>query len=367
MDFGDATIDRRIHHGQGSWQMTVTSVWRIFDAQSGRTDTIRAPRCPGVEGRSDARAGAWPGADPRQGRGVGPTDLKIRRGEVRFARPPDAILGFEAAGVVDTLGPSVSGIEEGDEVASLLPALGGYGEYALASSWTPKPPEVTWGDAAALPASAEAAVGTLKQLGLTGGETLLVLGAAGSVGMIATQLAVFRGATVVGAAASRDHNLVRDLGAVPVSYGPGLADRVRQIVPSVHAVLDAAGKGGLPDAIDLAGVQRGSRPSPMSTPPTWASPSPYPGPTVRPKPSIRPCRSWLLVLFAFVASGASLWSTRPRRTAYSRTAKSTRSSSLIPHDPTRTAAPLGVDKTTGPKRAETEAQGFIKVGVTLCD
>ena len=95
-------------------------------------------------------------------------------------------------------------------------------------------------------------MGTLKQLGLTGGETLLVLGAA-EVGMIATQLAVSRGATVVGAAASRDHNLVRDLGAVPVSYGPGSADRVRQIVPSVHAVLDAAGKGGLPDAIDLAG------------------------------------------------------------------------------------------------------------------
>jgi NADPH:quinone reductase-like Zn-dependent oxidoreductase len=253
MDFGDATIDRRIHHGQGSRQMTVTSVWRIFDAQSGRTDTIRAPDVL-----------AWrdvPMPEPGPGQvrirvkaaGVGPTDLKIRRGEVRFARPPDAVLGFEAAGVVDTLGPSVSGIEEGDEVASLLPALGGYGEYALASSWTPKPPEVTWGDAAALPASAEAAVGTLKQLGLTGGETLLVLGAAGSVGMIATQLAVFRGATVVGAAASRDHNLVRDLGAVPVSYGPDLADRVRQIVPSVHAVLDAAGKGGLPDAIDLAG------------------------------------------------------------------------------------------------------------------
>jgi NADPH:quinone reductase-like Zn-dependent oxidoreductase len=53
--------------------------------------------------------------------GVGPTDLKIRRGKVRFARPPDAVLGFEAAGVVDTLGPSVSGIEEGDEVASSCP------------------------------------------------------------------------------------------------------------------------------------------------------------------------------------------------------------------------------------------------------
>ena len=186
--------------------------------------------------------------------GVGPTDLKIRSGDVRFfAQPPDAVLGFEAAGVIDALGPSVSGVEEGDEVASLLPALGGYGEYALASAWTLKPPKVTWGEAAALPASAEAAVGILKQLGTTGGETLLVLGAAGSVGMIATQLAVSRGATVIGAAAPRDHDLVRDLGAVPVSYGSGLADRVREIVPSVDAVLDAAGKGELADAIDLAG------------------------------------------------------------------------------------------------------------------
>ncbi len=186
--------------------------------------------------------------------GVSPTDLKIRSGAVRFfAQPPEAVLGFEAAGVVDALGSSVSGVQEGDEVASLLPALGGYGEYALASSWTPKPPQVSWGDAAALPTSAEAAVGTLKQLGLKGNETLLVLGAAGSVGMIATQLAVARGATVVGAAAPRDHDLLRELGAVPVEYGPGLADRAREIVPSVDAALDAAGKGGLRDAIDLAG------------------------------------------------------------------------------------------------------------------
>jgi NADPH:quinone reductase-like Zn-dependent oxidoreductase len=185
--------------------------------------------------------------------GVGPTDLKIRRGEVRFARPPDAVLGFEAAGVVDALGPSISGVEIGDEVASLLPALGGYGEYALASSWTPKPPSVSWSDAAALPASAEAAVGILKQLGVSRGETLLVLGAAGSVGMIATQLAVSRGVTVIGAASPRDHDLVRDLGGVPVGYGAGLADRVREISPSVDAALDAAGKGELPDAIAVAG------------------------------------------------------------------------------------------------------------------
>jgi NADPH:quinone reductase-like Zn-dependent oxidoreductase len=187
--------------------------------------------------------------------GVSPTDLKIRRGDLEavFPLPPDAVLGFEAAGVVDALGPSVSGVQEGDEIASLLPGLGAYGEYALASSWTPKPPNVSWSDAAALPASAEAAVGILKQLGVTSGETLLILGAAGSVGMIATQLAVSQGVTVIGAASPRDHDLVRELGGVPVSYGAGLAERVREISPSVDAVLDAAGKGELPDAITLAG------------------------------------------------------------------------------------------------------------------
>ena len=83
------------------------------------------------------------------------------------------------------------GVKNGDEVACLLPDLGGFCPvHAFASSWTLKPADVSWGDAAALPASAEAAVGVLNQLGLTDGETLFVLGAAGSVGMIAAQLAV---------------------------------------------------------------------------------------------------------------------------------------------------------------------------------
>src|SRR6202049_3795378 len=137
--------------------------------------------------------------------GVSPTDLKIRRGDLKavFPLPAGAVLGFEAAGVVDAVGPTVSGVEVGGEVATLLAGLGGYGEYALASSWTPKPPNVSWSDAAALPASAEAAVGVLKQLRVTRGETLLILGAAGSVGMIATQLAISRCVKVIGAAAPR--------------------------------------------------------------------------------------------------------------------------------------------------------------------
>src|SRR3954447_260660 len=96
--------------------------------------------------------------------GVGPTDLEIRRGNLKevFALAPDAVLGFEAAGVVDALGDSGDrGGAVGDEVAAWLPGLGGYGEYALASAWTIKPLGVSFVEAAALPASVEAAVRVL--------------------------------------------------------------------------------------------------------------------------------------------------------------------------------------------------------------
>ena len=187
--------------------------------------------------------------------GVGPTDLKIRRGDLRavFPLPDPAVLGFEAAGTVDALGPGVTGVAPGDEVAAQLPALGGYGEYALASAWTVKPATVSWADAAALPASAEAAVGVLRQLGVTSGETLLVLGGGGSVGVIATQLAVSQGLTVFSATGPSDEQFAKDLGAIPVRYGSALLAQMREQVGKVDAVFDAAGKGGLREAVELAG------------------------------------------------------------------------------------------------------------------
>jgi len=116
-----------------------------------------------------------------QAAGVSPTDPPIRSGDMQqvFPLPRPAVLGFEAAGVVDALGPAVTGVAAGDQVTAMLPGLGGYGEYALASWWTVKPANVSWADAAALPASAEAAIGVLRQLRVTSGETLLILGAAG--------------------------------------------------------------------------------------------------------------------------------------------------------------------------------------------
>jgi NADPH:quinone reductase-like Zn-dependent oxidoreductase len=187
--------------------------------------------------------------------GVGPTDLKIRRGDLNgaFPLPEPTVLGFETAGTVDRVGSAVSGVAVGDEVAAWLPSLGGYGEYALAQNWAPKPPQVTWNDAAAVPASVEAAVGVLRQLGVASGETLLILGAAGSVGIIATQLAIGQGLKVLGAVAARDDALMRELGAAPVRYGENLLANVREVSDQVDATFDAAGRGGLEDAIKLAG------------------------------------------------------------------------------------------------------------------
>jgi len=187
--------------------------------------------------------------------GVGPTDLKIRRGDVQavFPLPDPAVLGFETAGTVDAVGSEVSDVAVGDEVAALLPSLGGYGEYALAAAWTRKPPQVTWNDAGAMPSAVEAALGVLRQLGVAEGETLLVLGAGGSVGMVATQLAVRQGLKVVAAVGARDEELTRELGATPVLYGGRLLSNVREVADRVDATLDAAGKGGLQEAIMLTG------------------------------------------------------------------------------------------------------------------
>jgi NADPH:quinone reductase-like Zn-dependent oxidoreductase len=187
--------------------------------------------------------------------GVGPTDLEIRRGnlEAVFPLPEPAVLGFETAGVVDAVGTEVTGVAVGDEVAAWLPSLGGYGEYALAAAWTPKPPQVTWNDAGALPASVEAAVGVLRQLGVARGETLLILGAGGSVGTIATQLAIRQGVRVIGAVGARDESLIREFGAAPVLYGSDLLANVREVTDRVDATFDAAGRGELQDAIELTG------------------------------------------------------------------------------------------------------------------
>jgi NADPH:quinone reductase-like Zn-dependent oxidoreductase len=161
--------------------------------------------------------------------------------------------GLEIAGIVDALGPGVDGVAEGDRVAGFADT-GGYAELALTSVFAPIPDTLGAAEAATVPVAAETATRVLRRLDVQAGETLLVHGATGAVGAFAVQLAVRRGVRVVGTASPQGHDRVAAMGATPTTYGPGLVDRVRALAPSgVDAVLDAAGRGALPDSITLRG------------------------------------------------------------------------------------------------------------------
>ncbi len=207
------------------------------------------------------------------------------------------------------------------------PRRAGYAEYAVASIWTRKPDTVSWIDAAALPASAEAAAGVLRQLDVTSGETLLLFGGGGSVGIIATQLAVARGIKVISAVGEHDDALARLLGATPVRYGAGLPGRVRAL-GAVDAVFDAAGTGVLADAIALAGGPK--RVITLSDPPplTSVSRSPSPRPTALPAPWTTRCPCWPRAGSACAPAKPCPYSRPPTPTASSKAATSTSASSF---------------------------------------
>jgi NADPH:quinone reductase-like Zn-dependent oxidoreductase len=156
------------------------------------------------------------------------------------------------SGVVEAAGDR-AGAAVGDEVFGVASA-DGYSEFALLDHPVAMPAGLSFRDAAAVTTVGEAAFRVLKHLGLKAGQTLLILGAGGSVGTTAVQLAVARGITVIGTAAEDDIDRLAGLGATAVRYGDGWADRVRAAAPGgVDAVFDTAGAGLLDDAIALAG------------------------------------------------------------------------------------------------------------------
>jgi NADPH:quinone reductase-like Zn-dependent oxidoreductase len=187
--------------------------------------------------------------------GLNAIDGKIRSGTMEAIRPTPlpAIPGGELAGVVDAVGDGVSAVQVGDEVLGWSDT-GAYAEYALATTVSRKPADLSWEDAAALPVASETAERVLNLLGVTEGETVLMHGAAGGVGTIAVQLAVARGARVIATAGPGNQDYLASLGATPTVYGEGLVERVRALAPEgVDAVFDLAGKGALEDSIALRG------------------------------------------------------------------------------------------------------------------
>ncbi len=188
--------------------------------------------------------------------GVNPVDYKVREGGLdgRFPCHFPLIPGWDVAGVVEAVGPAVTEFSEGDEVMGYVRRdhiqWGTYAELVPAPLRTVarKPASVGWAEAAALPLAGLTAWQALTRgLDVKEGDVVLVHAAAGGVGTFAVQLArVLGAARVIGTASDATHDYLRDLGAEPVTYGDGLVDRVRDLVPEgVTAVIDLVGDEAL--------------------------------------------------------------------------------------------------------------------------
>jgi NADPH:quinone reductase-like Zn-dependent oxidoreductase len=192
---------------------------------------------------------------------VNPVDWKCREGRL------DGILdtvfpvvpGWDVSGVVVRPGPSVTEFSVGDEVIGYVRedflCRGTFAEYVAAPVRTlaRKPRNLTWEEAAGLPLVGLTAYQVLiRVLQVKRGETVLIHAAAGGVGSIAVQIARHLGARVIGTASEANHDFVRSLGGEPVTYGDGLAERVRGLAPEgVDAAFDTIGGDTLRTSANL--------------------------------------------------------------------------------------------------------------------
>ncbi|GAA1852111.1 NADP-dependent oxidoreductase [Pseudonocardia ailaonensis] len=189
--------------------------------------------------------------------GLSPGETLIRSGRLRDLVPVSFpyLTGFDAAGVVDEVGDGVEGIVPGAEVfgMSTMTRRAANADHVVLAVWAPKPPSWSWEEAGGAAGAVETATRVLDRLAVPTGGTVLVQGAAGGTGSVVVQVAVARDLQVVGTAGEHNHHFLRSLGAIPTTYGPGLADRVRALVPdAVDAVADCAG-GALPELVVIAG------------------------------------------------------------------------------------------------------------------
>ncbi|MFI2366382.1 NADP-dependent oxidoreductase [Promicromonospora sp. NPDC019610] len=191
---------------------------------------------------------------------VNPVDWKIRQGYLQGLIDTElpAIPGWDVAGVVEQVGLDTPEYQVGDEVYGYVrkdTVHGGtFAELVAAPVRTlaRKPASLSFEEAAAVPLAGLTAYQSIQRTGVKDGQTVLVHAAAGGVGAFAVQIARAQGARVIGTASERNHEFLRGLGAEPVTYGDGLADRVRALAPDgVDVVLDFVGGGAVADSTSL--------------------------------------------------------------------------------------------------------------------
>ncbi|MGC2613788.1 MAG: zinc-binding dehydrogenase [Terracidiphilus sp.] len=177
--------------------------------------------------------------------GVGATDLIMLEGNYPFAPKIPFVPGYEVVGIVDAVGTGVSGFELGQRVAALT-VYGGFAEYLVRESehFVPVPDGASDTDVAAVILNFVTAWQMIHRVArVQPGQTALVTGAAGGVGIAALQLLRLAGVKSYGSASERKHPTVQSLGATPIDYRKGPLDRLlRTLEPEgVDYVFDAVG------------------------------------------------------------------------------------------------------------------------------
>jgi NADPH:quinone reductase-like Zn-dependent oxidoreductase len=191
-----------------------------------------------------------------QAAGINPGEAKIRNGLLaqRFPATFPSGEGSDLAGVVEELGPGVTGLAVGDEVLGWTDTRASHAEFVVAEAahLVPKPAGVSWEVAGALFVAGVTAYAMVRAVWLQEGDNVVVAGAAGGVGSIAVQLARNAGATVIGLASDGHHDWLSRHGVIPVTYGDGVADRIRAATGGrVDAFLDTVGGGYVELALEL--------------------------------------------------------------------------------------------------------------------
>jgi NADPH:quinone reductase-like Zn-dependent oxidoreductase len=188
--------------------------------------------------------------------GINPGEGKIRQGLMARLWPSTfpSGEGSDLAGVVEELGQGVTGFAVGDEVIGFTDNRASHAELVVveAANLIHKPAGVSWEAAGSLYVVGATAWAMVHAVSVAPGDAVVVSGAAGGVGSIAVQLAKIAGATVIGLASEANHPWLTSHGVIPVSYGDGVADRVRDASGGrVDAFLDTHGGGYVELALEL--------------------------------------------------------------------------------------------------------------------
>lgn len=188
--------------------------------------------------------------------GINPGESKIREGLLasRYPTTFPSGEGSDFAGIVVETGPGESAFAAGDEVIGFSNSRSSHAEYVVvpADQLTRRPPNVSWEAAGSLFVVGATAYAAIRAVGLNRGDTLVVSNAAGGVGTVAVQLGVHRGAKVIGLASTANHPWLVAHGVIPVNYGEGVAERIREAAGGqIDAFIDTFGANYVELALEL--------------------------------------------------------------------------------------------------------------------